>query len=49
MEYFKNRPQDFLNLDIIGGEGWEKLCEFLGKPIPDVPFPRKRVKKYKKR
>ncbi|KAI8882065.1 hypothetical protein K501DRAFT_334253 [Backusella circina FSU 941] len=21
------------------GEGWERLCEFLGKPIPDVPFP----------
>jgi len=47
LKYFENRPQDFLNLDIIGGEGWEKLCEFLDKPIPDVPFPRKRVKKYK--
>ena len=22
------------------GDGWEPLCEFLGKPIPDVPFPR---------
>ncbi|KAI8889098.1 hypothetical protein K501DRAFT_239425 [Backusella circina FSU 941] len=21
------------------GEGWERLCEFLGKPIPDVPYP----------
>jgi len=21
------------------GEGWEPLCKFLGKPIPDVPFP----------
>jgi len=21
------------------GQGWEPLCEFLGKPIPDVPFP----------
>ena len=20
-------------------EGWEPLCEFLGKPVPDVPFP----------
>jgi hypothetical protein len=20
-------------------EGWEPLCKFLGKPIPDVPFP----------
>ena len=21
-------------------QGWEPLCEFLGKPVPDVPFPR---------
>jgi hypothetical protein len=20
-------------------QGWEPLCQFLGKPIPDVPFP----------
>jgi hypothetical protein len=22
------------------GEGWERLCEFLDKPIPDVPYPK---------
>ncbi|KAI1259067.1 hypothetical protein F5Y18DRAFT_433607 [Xylariaceae sp. FL1019] len=22
------------------GDGWEPLCDFLGKDIPDVPFPR---------
>lgn len=22
------------------GDGWEPLCRFLGKPIPDEPFPR---------
>jgi Sulfotransferase domain len=22
------------------GDGWEPLCEFLDKPMPDVPFPR---------
>ena len=21
-------------------EGWEPLCRFLGKDVPDVPFPR---------
>ena len=21
-------------------EGWEPLCAFLGKPVPDAPFPR---------
>lgn len=22
------------------GDGWEPLCRFLGKPIPDTPYPR---------
>jgi hypothetical protein len=22
-------------------QGWEPLCEFLGKPVPDEPFPRR--------
>ncbi len=22
------------------GDGWEPLCAFLGKDVPDVPFPR---------
>lgn len=39
IEYFKNRTQDFLILDITRGEGWEKLCPFLEKPIPTVSFP----------
>lgn len=28
-----------LVLDLVGGEGWERLCPFLGVPAPDVPFP----------
>ncbi|KAH8655909.1 hypothetical protein BX600DRAFT_470496 [Xylariales sp. PMI_506] len=27
------------------GSGWESLCEFLGKEIPDVPFPRSNDRK----
>lgn len=38
-EYFKDRKQDLLTIDICGGEGWEKLCPFLEVGIPDVPFP----------
>jgi hypothetical protein len=37
--YFKDREQDLLIIDICGGEGWERLCQFLGKEVPDVPFP----------
>jgi hypothetical protein len=40
LAYFARRPQDLLVIDIAGGEGWEKLCAFLGKPIPDAPFPK---------
>jgi len=25
------------------GEGWDRLCEFLDKPVPDIPFPRENV------
>jgi hypothetical protein len=39
-EYFAGRPNDLLEMRICEGEGWERLCPFLGKPIPDVPFPR---------
>ncbi len=24
--------------------GWEPLCRFLGKPIPDIPYPRTNTK-----
>jgi len=38
--YFESRADDLLVLDICGGEGWEKLCPFLGIAEPDKPFPR---------
>lgn len=37
--YFKSNS-NFLELDIFAGEGWEKLCAFLGQPIPDINFPK---------
>lgn len=39
-EYFKDRPDDLLSIDITSGEGWEKLCPFLSKNIPNTPFPQ---------
>jgi hypothetical protein len=43
-EYFSGREDDILYLDICGGEGWESLCKFLGKEVPDIPFPSKNNK-----
>jgi hypothetical protein len=30
---------DFLVMDIAGGDGWEKLARFCGCPSPATPFP----------
>jgi hypothetical protein len=40
LNYFIDRPSlPFTILDIIGGDGWEPLCKFLGMEIPGEPFP----------
>ena len=41
--YFADRPQDLLTLNVSSGDGWETLCPFLGKPVPDVQFPKANV------
>ena len=41
--YFAREPRRLLELDIIGGAGWEPICGFLGCAIPDEPFPRENV------
>jgi len=38
-EYFSSRPNDFLVMRVLEGDGWDKLCPFLGvDPLP-FPFP----------
>jgi hypothetical protein len=37
--YFRRRPNDLLVMDICAGDGWERLCPFLGFEAPNVPFP----------
>lgn len=41
--YFSDRPGDLLVMDITAGDGWDKLCPFLGLPVPDAPFPKSNV------
>jgi Sulfotransferase domain len=38
-DYFQNRPNDLLILNICSGDGWEQLCPFLDVPVPNRPFP----------
>lgn len=37
--YFRDRPDDFLLLNVCAGDGWDKLCPFLGLDAPDELFP----------
>ncbi|KAK5708671.1 hypothetical protein LTR17_020503 [Elasticomyces elasticus] len=37
-ESMKSRPNHLLEFQLR--DGWKPLCEFLGKEVPDVPFPQ---------
>jgi hypothetical protein len=39
--HFASEPGRLLELDIAGGDGWKTLAPFLGRPIPEQPFPHK--------
>ena len=39
-DYFADRPDDLLVMDITGGDGWDELCGHLGVPTPTWSFPR---------
>ena len=41
--YFADRPRDLLVMDICAGDGWQKLCPFLERPVPATPFPKSNV------
>jgi Sulfotransferase domain/N-terminal domain of galactosyltransferase len=40
MEYFKDRRDDLLVMNMSNGAGWQELCGFLKKPIPNVRYPK---------
>ena len=40
ISYFKGREGDLLVIDIPGGDGWDKLCAFLDRPVPKIEFPK---------
>ncbi len=44
--YFRGRPHDLLVVDWEASHGWPELCRFLGRDVPDQPFPRENVGNY---
>jgi methyl-accepting chemotaxis protein len=45
-DYFRGRPHDLLVVDWEAGHGWPELCRFLGRDVPDQPFPKENVGTY---
>lgn len=43
---FKNRENQLLIMNIINGDGYEKLCPFLGKEIIEREFPYRNISNY---
>lgn len=41
LDYFKDRPNDLLEMDMDAGAGWNELCGFLNLPRPTVDYPRR--------
>jgi hypothetical protein len=41
--YFDGRCADLLDLAIVNGEGWARLCPFLNSPVLDRAFPKRNV------
>ncbi|MGE0493103.1 MAG: sulfotransferase family protein [Vulcanimicrobiota bacterium] len=39
LEHFADQSHRLLVLRLCEGEGWQPLCQFLGQPQPDQPFP----------
>lgn len=36
---FFNNKNNLIVMSFENGDGWKELCAFLGKPLPDIPFP----------
>jgi O-antigen biosynthesis protein len=39
LDYFTDRPDDLLVMNVARGDGYELLCPFLGVDVPAAPFP----------
>lgn len=43
-EFFKNKPNQLLVLNLEDDNKWEKLCNFTNDPIPKIDYPYKNKK-----
>jgi hypothetical protein len=43
--FFRDRPHQYLELDPTREAGWNRLCAFLGAPVPELPWPHANPRK----
>jgi Sulfotransferase domain/N-terminal domain of galactosyltransferase len=39
LDHFRDRPDDLLVMNMSAGAGWAELAPFVGRPIPQGPYP----------
>jgi hypothetical protein len=44
--FFSDKQDQFLEIDICAGAGWEPLCKFLEVPVPSETFPHANKTRY---
>jgi hypothetical protein len=49
IEYFKDRKEDLIIVSWEKGDGWNEICTFLGKQIPNQDFPHSNKGNYNKK
>jgi hypothetical protein len=47
VEHFRRKGRELLVMDICAGDSWAPLCKFLGRSVPDEPFPHENVGRFK--
>ena len=48
IDYFERNKINYLQIDINDNDKWDKICSFLNKHKPDIPFPHENKAKQKK-
>lgn len=41
IDFFSDKNDSLLIVNFEDGDGWKKICEFVGKPVPNISFPHK--------
>jgi tetratricopeptide (TPR) repeat protein len=41
--FFQGRPDRLLDFNAFEGDGWDRLCGFLGRPVVNGPFPHENL------